>query len=83
MILGQLFLDGEELIVQDPALDMLNCLCERTVPYRVVMRNGEAVCQPAESATGFCHWVCVDCGQVHGAATVPTPIDLSSVSPTP
>jgi hypothetical protein len=80
---GQLFLDGEELTVQDPALDMLNCLCERTVPYRVVMRNGEVVCQPAESATGFCHWVCVDCGQVHGAATVPTPIDLSSVSPTP
>ena len=83
MIPGQLFLDGEELIVQDPALDMLNCLCDRTVPYRVVIRNGAAVCQPAESATGSCRWVCVDCGQVHGAATVPTPIDLSSVSPTP
>ena len=82
MIPGQLFLDGEEVIVQDPALDMLNCLCERTVPYRVVMCHDVAVCQPAESATGSCHWVCVDCGQVQGAATVPTPRDLSSVSPT-
>jgi len=57
---GQLFLDGEELIVPDPALGLLNCLCERTV----------AVCHPAESALGHAFVdVCIDCGQVHRRAS--------------
>ena len=60
MIPGQLFLDGEELIVPDPALGLLNCLCERTV----------AVCHPAESALGHAFVdVCIDCGQVHRRAS--------------
>ena len=56
---GQLYLDGEELIVPDPALGLLNCPCERTV----------AVCHPAEipGSSAFVD-VCIDCGQVHHRA---------------
>lgn len=52
---GQLYLHGEELIVPDPALALLHCLCERTV----------AVCHPAEidGAPAFVD-VCIDCGNV-------------------
>ena len=57
---GQLFLDGEELIVPDPALGLLNCRCERAV----------AVCHPAETGLGHAFVdVCIDCGQVHRRAS--------------
>jgi len=60
---GQLFLDGEELIVPDPALGLLNCACTRTV----------SVCPPwpadkSARVAGFVD-VCIDCGAVHPRAS--------------
>jgi hypothetical protein len=55
---GQLFLDGVELIVPDPALGLLNCACLRKVSVRPPTPDGDAGCQ------GFVD-VCIDCGTVH------------------
>ena len=55
---GQLFLDGVELIVPDPALGLLHCACLRKVSVRPPTPDGGADCQ------GFVD-VCIDCGTVH------------------
>ena len=49
---GQLFLDGEELVMPDPALYLLHCQCRRTVS--MVPPDG----------TGLVN-VCIDCGSTH------------------
>ena len=55
---GQLFLDGVELVVPDPALHLLNCQCVRTVSVRM-----------ADNAEGDFVDVCIDCGALITAAT--------------
>ena len=56
---GQLFLDGVELIVPDPALGLLNCACLRKVSVRPPAADGRAGGQDS-----FVD-VCIDCGAVH------------------
>jgi hypothetical protein len=55
---GQLFLDGVELVVPDPALHLLNCQCVRTVSVRM-----------ADNPDGDFVDVCIDCGALITAAT--------------
>ena len=54
---GQLFLDGLELIVPDPALGLLNCACLRMVSVRPPAADGSA------GGDAFVD-VCIDCGAV-------------------
>jgi hypothetical protein len=49
-IKGQLFLDGEELIMTDPAVHLLNCSCQRSVSIR--HPDGRFVS------------ACIDCGRM-------------------
>lgn len=54
---GQLFLDGLELVVPDPALGLLNCACLRMVSVRPPTADGSA------GGDAFVD-VCIDCGAV-------------------
>lgn len=58
---GQLFLDGEELVIPDPALGLLNCACERTVSVRPPIPQGAASGSWVDDFVD----VCIDCGAVH------------------
>ena len=51
---GQLYLDGEELIVADPALGLLHCRCRRRM---LVVGSG-----PSATGSGW-GLVCKDCGR--------------------
>jgi hypothetical protein len=58
---GQLFLDGEELVIPDPALGLLNCACERTVSVRPPTPQGASSGSWVDDFVD----VCIDCGAVH------------------